>query len=94
MLESKPSETTGAGNHLADRATATWLSLLACQAFADGDTASTLSKAMRCLDDVADMASALPVDEWLPWLDEMRDIDELVRDILEHLVRESADEGR
>jgi hypothetical protein len=92
MPDSKLSH-TGAGDDLADRATATWLTLLACQSFADDDVAPTLKKAMRCLDDVAGIALALPVDERSPWLREMGDIDELAQDIFEHLVREHADEG-
>jgi hypothetical protein len=78
-------------SHLADHAAALWLTLYSCQTVADRETAMSLGQALRCLDDVATMAQALPCDEGRLWRDELRDIDDLVGGIFDHLRGEGAE---
>jgi hypothetical protein len=87
MLEADRPE-RGADGDLVGRLTATWLTLLSCLEVADRDTATELHEAMLGLDHMADLASALSADAQSPWFDGMDEIDELARDILEHLQRE------
>jgi hypothetical protein len=72
-------------NVLGDWATSTWLTLLSCRPFADDDTAGEIEAAMAGLDDIADYAQLLALNEQVHWLVDVVEIDSIARSILDHL---------
>jgi hypothetical protein len=75
-----------------DRAVATYLTLASCRHLADEETAARLSAAMASLADFARWGHLLAPDDEREFLNDLRDIDEMVSAIREH-VRESPGPG-
>jgi hypothetical protein len=70
---------------LAEYATAIFLAMESCRALADEETAARLSAAMVALDDIARFGHVLSPDEQHDFLDDLRECDEMVTAIREHL---------
>jgi hypothetical protein len=80
-----PTDQPGATDDLLDRIEATRCTLASCLPLVDEELAATVTAAMACLDDVARLASALPVDQRGPWLAELTEIEEMAGEIHAHL---------
>jgi hypothetical protein len=75
----------GATDDLLDRVEASRSTLASCLPLVDEELVVTVTAAMACLDDVARLASALPVDQRGPWLAELSEIEEMAEAIHAHL---------
>jgi hypothetical protein len=80
-----PPDPPGATEDLLDRVDATRCALASCLPLVDEELAATVTAALGCLDDVARLASALPIDQRGPWLAELTEIEEMANAIHAHL---------
>jgi hypothetical protein len=68
-----------------------WLSLESCRSLVDDDdTASRMTEAMGCLDEIARLICLLPSDERQPWVDGLDDVKDLVDGIYGHVHGEAS----
>jgi hypothetical protein len=70
---------------LADRAVATYLAMESCREMADEETAAGLGAAMAWLDNIARFGHLLAGDDQRGFLTDLREIDEMVSAIRQHL---------
>ena len=77
----RDTEERTAGGDLADRAVAIWLTLSSLRPFAESVDAAAITKAMGCLDEVAELALVLGAERPVRCLDDMLEIEMIVEEI-------------
>jgi hypothetical protein len=70
---------------LMDGVEAAWRALASCRPVIDDELAPSVTAAMACLEEIAELGSALPPHQRRPWLDEVGEIREMARAIEAHL---------
>jgi hypothetical protein len=80
-----PASVAAATDDLMDGVEAAWRTLASCRPFMEEELAPSVTAAMACLEEVAQLGSALPPHERRPWIDEVREIEEMARAIEAHL---------